>query len=108
MQGYKDLISLKSYSLIYTYIYIHSKGRSKFQKLASNKIRCHKIHDIFYKIRKLFLLLFYNVCKVKMFTIELNMGAKRPNSLEHVNSTYTHHVLCFLQMKFLTNGPNQL
>ena len=42
-----------------------------------------KIHKFFYKIREVFcLVLFYNVQKEKMFTIEKEDGrAKRPESL---------------------------
>ena len=53
-------------------------GWSKFQKFVSDKIqylKILKIHNIFYKIRKFFvLLLFYNVYKEKMFTIEIEDG----------------------------------
>ena len=50
-------------------------GGSKFLKLASNTIRFPlilEIRDFFFKkVRKLFLFLFYNVYKEKMFTIKI-------------------------------------
>ena len=40
---------------------------------------------IILKIHEFFLFLFNNVHKEKMFTIEIELGAKRPESLVHTN-----------------------
>ena len=51
----------------------------KIKKLVSNKILFSlnwKPRNYFYKIRELFLFLFYNAYKEKMFTIEIEDGRK--------------------------------
>ena len=45
-----------------------------------------KIHEIFYKIRELYLLSFYTVDKEKMFEIEKECGRKAP--WETINGKY--------------------
>ena len=56
----------------------------KFQKLASNKIRFSlnlKKQELFYQIRELFLFLFLNVHKEKMFTMELEDAPWNPSRI---------------------------